>query len=129
MTVILSLVTAFVVGGLILINDHLSPLEKSASRYLGHLSESDGRAACSIMTRKAQADLMATYRTDSCGAAVHELLDPLTTAEIKQLAQTDTGSLRTSGRQGYVSLDDNPLDLSQLVFTNVDNEWLLNELQ
>ncbi|MFE9776446.1 hypothetical protein ACFYOV_33290 [Streptomyces sp. NPDC005931] len=129
MTVILSVVIAFVVGGLILINGQLSPLEESASRYLGLLSKSDGNAACSAMTRNAQAEITATYRTESCPAAIDELLAPLTAAERSQLAETGTGSLRTSGRQGYVSLDGNPLDLSQLVFTNVEEKWLVSELQ
>ncbi|MFI9769613.1 hypothetical protein ACIHJG_22480 [Streptomyces sp. NPDC052415] len=81
MTVLLSIVIAFVIGGLLLINNHLSPLEGSASRYLSHLGKSDGRAACSAMTRNAQSELAATYRTKNCPAAMEEMLDPLTAAE------------------------------------------------
>jgi hypothetical protein len=68
-------------------------------------------AACSAMTRNAQTELAATYRTKNCPAAIDELLDPLTAAERSGLAETGTGSPRTSGRQGYVPLDGNALDL------------------
>ncbi|MEU6950273.1 hypothetical protein ABZ957_34440 [Streptomyces sp. NPDC046316] len=109
--------------------DSLDPLEESSSRYLGHLSRSDGRAACSVMTRTAQVELIAVYRTEDCPAAIGELLEPLTPDQRGWLEDTETRYPAIKGRLGYVELGDNPLGLTQLVLVDVDGTWLITELK
>ncbi|WP_159041729.1 hypothetical protein [Streptomyces aureus] len=124
-----ALVTAFGVGLFMLLRDSLDPLEESASNYLGHLGREDGQAACSAMTRTARAELTATYRAKDCPAAIQAMIEPLTSAEKSELADTDTRYPKASGLTGYVDLGSNPLDLSQLVLKDVDGTWHITDLR
>lgn len=124
-----AVIAAFLVGLLLLLSRSLNPLEETAADYLGHLSTADGHAACTAMTRTAQAELAATYRVADCPAAVGKLLEPLTPAQQNELAGTDTRFPKASGLTGYVDLDSNPLGLSRLVLKDVDGTWLIAELQ
>ncbi|MFD3623403.1 hypothetical protein ACE1N8_10540 [Streptomyces sp. DSM 116494] len=104
-------------------------MERSADDYLHALGTGDGRAVCSSMTRIAQAELAARYKQDTCRKAVDELLKPLTAAEREQLSGTDTRSPETKPPLGYVDLGDNPLQLSQVVLTEIDGHWLVTQLR
>ncbi|MET9667983.1 hypothetical protein ABZY19_21795 [Streptomyces sp. NPDC006475] len=130
-TVILTvaLVTAFGVGLYMLLRDSLDPLEESASSYLGHLGREDGQAACSAMTRTAQAEFAATYRAKDCPAAIQVMTEFLTPAEKSELTETDTRYPKASGLIGYVDLGSNPLNLSQMVLKDVDGAWYIDELR
>ncbi|MFG3215644.1 hypothetical protein [Streptomyces tendae] len=81
------------------------------------------------MTRIAQNELAATYKQDSCRKAVDELLRPLTATDREQPSNTDTRSAETKPPLGYVDLGDNSLQLSQLVLTEIDGNWLVTQLR
>ncbi|MFD3661237.1 hypothetical protein ACFWVF_11670 [Streptomyces sp. NPDC058659] len=124
-----AVLAAFLVGLFLLLSRSVDPLEETAAGYLGHLSTADGHAACTAMTRTAQAELAATYRVADCPAAVGKLLEPLTPAQRDELAGTDTRFPKASGVTGHVDLDSNPLGLSHLVLKDVDGKWLIAELK
>ncbi|MEI7034336.1 hypothetical protein [Streptomyces pratensis] len=125
-----AIVLVVMAGGCVaILSSSLGPLQQSADGCLRALGAGDGRAACSAMTRVAQAEFAATYRQDTCRQAVDELAAPLTAAEREQSAHTRTGSAGTDPPLGYVALGRNPLQLSQPVLTEADGTWLVTQVR
>ncbi|MFF3995094.1 hypothetical protein ACFYX8_17585 [Streptomyces cyaneofuscatus] len=119
-----------IAGGCVaILNSELGPLERSAGDFVRALGAGDGRSACAGMTRAGRADFAATYQQRTCEEAVAKLVAPLTSAERAQLSDTDTRSPETDPPLGHVGLGSNPLQLSQLVLTKVDGEWLVTSVR
>lgn len=105
------------------------PAERAATSFLQALGNGDGQSTCAGMTRFAQTELAARYRTDTCPQAVAKLLQPLSSAERERLAKTRAKRSSDRGSSvGDMDLGSNPLQLTHLVLTRVDGKWLVSQL-
>ncbi|MFE0704606.1 hypothetical protein [Streptomyces sp. NPDC058872] len=101
----------------------LGDLEDSGKAFLNALGSEDGDEACALMTRTVRSELAATQRKDTCPRAVEALMGPLSGAERAELAGSYASRFfpRDSGL-GHVNVDDNPLQISELLLSEVDGQ-------
>lgn len=106
----------------------LGALEHSGKRFLTALGSGDSESACGLMTRTAQSKLTATQHTDTCPQAVEALVSPLSRAERAELADSYASRFfPRDGGLGHINVDDNALQISELLLSNVDGKWLVTD--
>ncbi|MGW0786002.1 hypothetical protein [Streptomyces sp. NPDC002913] len=106
----------------------LGALEASGKDFLENLGSGDGDGACATMTRTARSELAAAQRKNTCPQAVKTLIAPLSEAERHEL----TGSYEArffakNGSTGHIKVDDNPLQISELLLSEIDGKWLVTD--
>ncbi|MEU6579138.1 hypothetical protein, partial [Streptomyces sp. NPDC046805] len=116
-----------------MITDPVSALSSTPTRGIltpvGRSRElAQALATCALMTRTGQSKLAAAEHKGTCPQAVEALVRPLSGAERGKL--TDAYASRFFARDsslGYINLDDNPLQVSELLLSKVNGKWLVTE--
>ncbi|WP_411083094.1 hypothetical protein [Streptomyces sp. cmx-18-6] len=106
----------------------LGALENSGKAFLKALGSGQGDEACALMTRTARSELAAAQRKDTCPHAVEAFIGPLSDAERDELAGSYASRFfPRDGSLGHINVDDNPLQISELLLSEVDGKWLVAE--
>ncbi|QCW78809.1 hypothetical protein EQG64_20005 [Streptomyces sp. S6] len=135
------LVTWWVLGPLIVIwaawtlfstargtREDLGGLETSGRTFLESLGSGEGGETCALMTRTAQSELAATQGEGTCPQAVEALVAPLSEAERRELAGSYASRFFTrDGAIGHIGVNSNPLQISELLLSEIDGRWLVND--
>ncbi|NEC17231.1 hypothetical protein [Streptomyces parvus] len=107
---------------------NLGALENSGKAFLKALGSGEGDEACALMTRTARSELAAAQRKDTCPQAVEAFTGALSDAERDELAGSYASRFfPRNGSLGHVNVDDNPLQISELMLSEVDGKWLVAE--
>ncbi|MGW7230290.1 hypothetical protein [Streptomyces sp. CBMAI 2042] len=107
---------------------NLGSLENSGKAFLEALGSGEGDEACALMTRTARSELAAAQRKDTCPQAIEALIGPLSDAERDELAGSYASRFfPKNGSLGHINVDDNPLQISELLLSEVDGRWLVAE--
>ncbi|MET7287254.1 hypothetical protein [Streptomyces sp. NPDC005573] len=108
----------------------LHAVESAGKAFPQALGSGDGRGACGRMTRAAQARLAADQHRDSCPAPVAALVGPLTPAERHRTATSYASVFfAKEGGFGHVGVGDNPLQIVELLLSEIHGEWLVAEVK
>ncbi|MFE4416443.1 hypothetical protein [Streptomyces sp. NPDC056821] len=108
----------------------LGALEDAGKAFLKALTSGEGKDVCSRMTRIAQSELAAGQGKDSCPQAVEALIAPLSDAERNRLAVSYRSRFWGRGDSfGHVGVRDNPLDITELLLSEIDGKWRVAEMK
>ncbi|MFJ5901922.1 hypothetical protein ACIQFZ_42920 [Streptomyces sp. NPDC093064] len=108
----------------------LGALEDAGKAFLKALASGEGKDVCSRMTRIAQSELAAGQGKDSCPQAVEALIAPLSDAERNRLAVSYRSRFWGRGDSfGHVGVRDNPLDITELLLSEIDGKWRVAEMK
>ncbi|WP_112469965.1 hypothetical protein [Streptomyces triticisoli] len=128
-----ALLTVVGLGLFFVIRDNsarLGALEDAGKAFLKALASGEGNDACSRMTRIAQSELAAGQGEDSCPQAVEALIAPLSDAERNRLAVSYRSRFWGRGDSfGHVGVRDNPLDITELLLSEIDGKWRVAEMK
>ncbi|MEV7691685.1 hypothetical protein [Streptomyces bungoensis] len=102
----------------------------AGSVFLRVLGSDEGENVCAHMTRTAQTELAADQRQKSCPQAVNALVGPLDSAERHRVATSyDSAFFEKEGSFGHVNVRDNPLQITELLLSEIHGKWLVAELK